>query len=147
MHQAFPDVTTNDSPGPFVSDCSTSFFEYMSNRAAVYLPREEQSANRGAAYGGAGAGVEERRARWSPPSVPNANELSVPQVKLVPLWPLASLGMSQAQIDAMTATLQAQNDVLRRTQDQQASSNEQIMTSMAFLVDTMKKFQPISSDL
>ena len=61
-----------------------------------------------------------------------------------PLAPLAMGGMTQAQIDTMMATLQTQSEVLKRTQEQQAASNAQIMhmqSSMAFLADTMKKFQ------
>ena len=53
-------------------------------------------------------------------------------------------GMTQAQIGTMMATLQTQSEVLQRTQEQQAASNAQIMhiqPSMAFLADTMKKFQ------
>ena len=47
--------------------------------------------------------------------------------------------MTQAQIDTIMSTLLAQNGVLRRTQEQQAASNAQIMASMPFLADTMKK--------
>ena len=55
--------------------------------------------------------------------------------------------MSQAQMGAGMATLQANNDVLRRTQDyQQAFSNAQIISSMAFSADAMKQFQPNSND-
>ena len=49
--------------------------------------------------------------------------------------------MNQTQLDDMMATLQAQSDALRRTQDQQAATNSQIMTSMAFLADAMKSFK------
>ena len=37
-------------------------------------------------------------------------------------------------MDAMMSTLQAQSEILRRTQEQQATT----MTSMAFLADTLK---------
>ena len=46
----------------------------------------------------------------------------------------------------MIIKLQAQNEVLRRTQDQQASSNAQIMSSMAFLAGAMKNFQSTSNE-
>ena len=51
----------------------------------------------------------------------------------VPPAPLPAFG-NQAQMDAMMSTLQAQSEILRRTQEQQATT----MTSMAFLADTLK---------
>ena len=69
---------------------------------------------------------------------------------MVPLAPLAVGNNTQAQIDAMHATLQEQSATLRRTQDlqeQQSLANAQIMTSISFLADTFKTRVEIQSDL
>ena len=68
---------------------------------------------------------------------------------MVPLAPLAVGNNTQAQIDAMHATLQEQSATLRRTQDlqeQQSLANAQIMTSISFLTDTIKTRVEIQSD-
>ena len=56
-----------------------------------------------------------------------------------PLPPLASGGLSSEQISAMMDTMRAQNDTLMRNQDQQAASNAQTMSSVAYLADALKQ--------
>ena len=67
-----------------------------------------------------------------------------------PLRPLATGGMYQDQISSMMSILQAQNDVLRRLQEQQeqqALANAQITTSMSLLADSIKTRVEIQCDV
>jgi len=62
-----------------------------------------------------------------------------PPPPTAPLPPLASGGLSAEQISAMMDTMRTQNDTLMRNQDQQAATNAQIMSSVAYLADAVKQ--------
>ena len=128
------------------------WFHFNSFEKACYHALREIADNGGAATNGGalearGGVVEDSRPPRPPPVRTQLNapiapaprpQPSAPIVAETPMLPVPPAPLpvfgNQAQMDAMMSTLQAQSEILRRTQEQQATT----MTSMAFLADTLK---------